>query len=69
MMGDDGHYGWIIEADLGWRSRQLIAERSYWEIVGLFVVAIGLQLLIYRISTSGGSEPIGHRLTPLSGLC
>lgn len=32
----------------GWRSRQLIAERSYWEIVwACLVVAIGLQLLIY----------------------
>ena len=32
--GDDGHYGWIIEADLRWRSRQLIAERSYWKSCG-----------------------------------
>lgn len=32
----------------GWRSRQLSAERSYWELLwACLVVAIGLQLLIY----------------------
>ncbi len=32
----------------GWRSRQLIAERSYWELLwACLVVAIGLQLLVY----------------------
>ncbi len=32
----------------GWRSRQLHAERSYWELLwACLVVAIGLQLLIY----------------------
>ncbi len=32
----------------GWRSRQLMEERSYWELLwACLVIAIGLQLLIY----------------------